>query len=900
MSAGEPERAESPPGVPLIIRIGGLAAVAVEPFSSDLDSCLERIADAARQVETTRAALIEMLFAAINGAPPEHRRFLLQVKRDCFNGRELAVYSKDPRWPVVLTAAALQAGAGLEAEERLAAAKQVYRERHAEQVARERRALSAAAGDLRLRRGIALSSVVVASQLERLSKKDPATWGRRERRLEAVLLRYLSRASLKLSPFATLTRLGIGQAKERAESGENAELTLFPPEKSRELSLVRLRRHLVEQWGDLLLLHPSLRVTLPVVVNDSTEQIGPDRYRFLTSGRWKGVDEKGNLEWVQPALVQVTLKGQLISWLLQNLKVPQLAYGDLLEKLGSIFSEADPALLRNTVDRLLEVQLLRLVPPFKSSDLVLEKSLRDALVEADPQDPRLAEVIRRLDQAIEIAEGFPDTLDPAAAVEKGRRATEDVWHAVAPLSGIDPIAVKHTPKEFAHSFFEDVLLDSGKRPGGGMIELPRRRASEILEQVSPLVRLANLFTFRHDFLYALGALAAKEWPGREEIPFLDFFEKGQKLFQDFVVWETGERNYRGLDLSTAFDPFGLPAVARLKSDRERMGGACQRLLERGPSDIVYCDPARFSALLDESASPAAARRDFTAFVQPTSAEGREWVLTGIFDGAGRLASRYTPLMEESVREWWTSYYVAASESRGEDGMEIERVDLYATSGQSINVHAPQTRRFLVAPSDALGVPPDRLLRITELKVRTNGEAPPILVDRQGKKIVPIYLGAIIHRFTPTLYKFLAAFGSGEIRSKFPYLRRPAVDGAEILPRHYLGDVVYSRRTWGFSPQAIPALRGLAETDAFAAVDAWRRAHGMPRRVFVAEPVSQSGFKPQYVDFTSPSLVELFRGMLEAGMPHLSISEALPSPDQLIPDGTGKAWAVEFQLDDQGL
>src|SRR4029077_4252354 len=80
----------------------------------------------------------------------------------------------------------------------------------------ERASLVQFLGNRAFVRGVALSSPDIAQHLDRLTGREPDGFGRREKNLCLTLLRYASRAALKLSPFSTLTRTGLGRVTDDA------------------------------------------------------------------------------------------------------------------------------------------------------------------------------------------------------------------------------------------------------------------------------------------------------------------------------------------------------------------------------------------------------------------------------------------------------------------------------------------------------------------------------------------------------------------------------------------------------------------------------------------------------------------------------------------------------------
>ena len=890
----------APRETPVIVRIAGLPISAVAPLKSDLFPLLERLDQLREELAAARGVLVEGLFAAIHDASPELRRILLAVKRASFNGRPLESLRRGEGWPAALEAASGEIGAVLDLEAREAAAEADYLAAHGAEADRQRRSLAALAEDPGFYRGIAQSSLVVAENLPRL-RKPPAEWGRRERRLETGLLRFATRAALKLSPFATFTRIGLARVADDLPADG---FRFVPPGACRERPLVRLRRYLGEQQGDLLVRYEPLRLERPVVMNATIERLATGQYRFLSTGRWTLPPGEKALQFGQPALVRVDLKGKLIEWLMTHIEGRPMVYRELLERIGAAFAGADPAVLRASIEKLIGIDFVSMIPPVRSIDLVVERSLHDHLAANFAGDPGLAPFTALLGETLELLADFPASPRPVDAVRRGQELIEGLWRQVAPLAGIDPQEASYRSLNSDHPFLEDTLLEGESTPYGSVLELPRQRARELLGQLRPLMRLSSLHNYRFDFMETLAAFAEKQWPGQNEIGFFDFFEGTQKLFMSFLAWDTEERLYRSIERIAAFDPLELPGVARLKRSREEVAARYRETLEQREEHLFVCDGAALEALLDGLELGAATTpRDASAFMQPLDPAGSRWVLNNLFEGLGRMSSRYSSLLGEPARDWWASSFAACSDHLADDGETAEWVDLYCPAGHVINVHVPQTRRVLEIPAFTSGLPEERLLRLRDVRVRLDGREPR-LVDREGRRIVPLHLGGLVFRFTPNLFKFLSMFSSAEYRHRKALWRRPTIDGVEHLARHEIGDVVYQRRAWLVENAYLPRLDGLEEWQAFAAVHAWRRKIGLPEQVFVLAPLTAGvevpDLKPQFLDFTSPLLVELFRTILQIPIPLLRFFEALPSPQQMMPDGRGDSWAVEIQLDTLGI
>jgi lantibiotic biosynthesis dehydratase-like protein len=151
-------------------------------------------------------------------------------------------------------------------------------------------------------------------------------------------------------------------------------------------------------------------------------------------------------------------------------------------------------------------------------------------------------------------------------------------------------------------------------------------------------------------------------------------------------------------------------------------------------------------------------------------------------------------------------------------------------------------------------------------------------------------------------EFLAQLGRQDL---LPVAFFPGLDDPEIVhwPRLTLERVVLFRERWVFGGDTGPApaleiAREKSEARWYARLHAWRRRHGLPRRVFVA--ALQHG-KPFYVDLESPLHTELLRRFL-ASMPEGDrwvVSEMLPGPEHLWLQDPGGRYASEFLVQLQG-
>jgi len=232
-----------------IVRIAGLPAASIEAFGSDdLGQGLAKLYRVEAELAGARNLLTNVLHAAIRRASPADRRLLLAIKRSCFNGRSLDRFRASGDLQRVEWATGEAGQQVLLLEDRVAELEQGIRFLYERVLRREREELITHLNHDGLIRGISLASREVAGQLYRLHSTPFDQFGRRERRLEISLLRYITRAVLKLSPYSSLTRVALGTVQRDSRK----EGLWLAPGPWRERSLFRLNRYLVEQYQRFL------------------------------------------------------------------------------------------------------------------------------------------------------------------------------------------------------------------------------------------------------------------------------------------------------------------------------------------------------------------------------------------------------------------------------------------------------------------------------------------------------------------------------------------------------------------------------------------------------------------------------------------------------------------------
>jgi hypothetical protein len=886
-------------GEPLLVRIAGLPLDTLDAFGSRLCAGIAERAALQARLDAARAELADRLHAAVPGAEPELRRFLLAVRRDCHNERPLHPRAGDGRWPALRAAAgeAGDAAVALDGEARAWDAR--FEADYAAELERQRLALRAPLEDAEFVRGLALASPDLLDAVRALRALPPAASGRREHKAEQALLRYVTRAAGKVSPFSTFTQIGIGTLRR---GGRGIRLRGAP---WRPRSLVRVKRFLLHRLSDLLCRHAAFRDGLRVALNDSLAETEPGRFHYLRPHRWVPSPETGTLRYQRDALGAVSLRGALVERLARLLSGDGLTYGALVGTLAAERPEADPEAVRGQVDRLLDAGVLLLRMPWPVHEVHLETRILRHLRTLAP-DAALEAVRECLERLVALEEGFADAADPASTVRELHRVVAALGPASAAAGGLDAAAVP-APRPGVSSLYEDVFLHAGDgRPArDGIADVPAGAAREAAANGELLARLSVLFEHRHDFLHTLEDVARERWPGRTQVGVLEVFQAVQPLWNEYLKvhlshWKDWNRGV------TTWNPRGLPALAALHEGRARVTAGLEGLgrMEEGENRI---DPAELRALLSLAPPEFTDARGWGAMMllQPAAADGSRWMLNRLREGTGRYGSRFTAAMDAESARAYTAHMADRGTWRLESG-RVQLLDVYSVHGDTLNVHHPQTAAVFTLPGDDADIAPARRVRLGDLRVSFGAaDGVPRLTGPGGVRYLAINLGLGFEAYLPTLAKFLCAFGPSELSTVYPPRRVLPEGPLTVIARTVLGNMVLHRRAWNIPVDLLRGLMDASDAHAFAAVNRARMDWGIPDRVYIADvqphPVLQRVQKPQYLDFTSPLLLPVLRDSVSRAPDEtLRVSEMLPTPAMCPRGPDGRPRAVEVLLDTLAL
>ena len=151
----------------------------------------------------------------------------------------------------------------------------------------------------------------------------------------------------------------------------------------------------------------------------------------------------------------------------------------------------------------------------------------------------------------------------------------------------------------------------------------------------------------------------------------------------------------------------------------------------------------------------------------------------------------------------------------------------------------------------------------------------------------LFIPELYPKLLETLIRFAAIDDPCYFAFRFGLFKR-LVDANEpgpvCIPRVRYRDIVLSRRQWWFRRQdLVQRLPGEAGLAYFRRIDAWRRAQGLPQRVFVRrhqldkvlERDISNQKKPLFLDFSAPIMSRMIGRVFNTPFDYLSAEEMLP-------------------------
>lgn len=918
----------------IVARLSGLPAQSVEALSSAaLNALTHGILALEARIAVDRESVSTTLHDEIGRVEDKSaRNSLIKLRRDLYCGR----HPTPRQLAESLTVVASLARSAIETHVALLHARDdalaQFGSMHCTESLRTRCALQDAVADQDFLKGLLASSVSLFQNVARYRRQDPKTFVSRDEHIERGLLRYLTRAARKATPFATFCSV----VPVRLVPDAPRAFSLVG-DTSRKLGAVRLNKSLLGVILSHLRLRPAVRIRLPIEVNPTLTRDG-SHLRFLASMGAREVFQRLPASPVIDLIIG-TAYAERCSTLEQ-----------LAQRLaGNPQLETTPDEALRYLDSLLSFGLFRYGAVVPELEADWDRPLRALLCGFD--DAHARAVHDMLGQARHLLE-----LYGASDVDERAKTCDDLRATIT--STLETLGLRaKIPRDLP--LFEDVTLAAEVHIRS---DDALRRTLEVVDTVASTLSIVagarpEHISMRHYFESKYGANATVSVLQFYEDYYRDHFRQHAARAQTQNASHTAQPAVEPYDVT---NPFGLESIEALK----RATQALQKLIvERcfvpgDPLEVSISLADIRSALNDAPAVGRSTFRSVSAFCQLMPyANGWRCVLSHprFHTGFGKYFSRFLYILPPDLH----ASLLRDNRALTEDIIAEISGDAYFNA----NLHPPLVDCQISHPSGD-GSDLGEQLPVAGLDIRAVPDDPfslQLVRRLDGRRVHALDLGFLSSQLRPPLFQLLGRLTQG-MGSGIPLMDPSCTIGGQPLvvrrPRIVIEDVVVvARQSWFVPHELFPApAAGESPSDLFLRVQRWRHSHDIPERVFVrvvplasrertdersdgdggypgvgdvtpltaatgasdrqrseasggASPTTSSKQsrvdgrsrdfrKPQFIDFSSPLLVSLFT-RIPSGFScfRLAIEEQYPDATTLPSDGL-RTFAFELvtQLD----
>ncbi|MGW3299597.1 lantibiotic dehydratase [Streptomyces rubiginosohelvolus] len=899
------DTANSPAPAPaFMLRVAGLPVDEVRALRCpDSRRWADDVLDTTGQLALLAGKAADQLHGLIGGSDDEPlRRALLKLRRDVFNNRlpdPVAAEDALTRVRALDPAAARALADWLTGRRALADQRDAGAALLADETGRTRTELARIAGHERLRKGLLLASPTLDAQLDAYREKASrpgARPDRKQRKIERSLLSYVYRTACKTSPFSTFTGVAPGVL------GGSDGLRVRVGEEWR--TQVRLNVVALGRLADAVIADPVRRADLPLALASGWGR-DDDRVRYVRRWVTAGDDDTAvTFDAVKDRLFFLRRSGTLERLLGLFEERGTIRYGELaawLEDRGAAREECEQYL-----GALLDVGMVQ-VPCLRTEvhDTDPLRAFQAALRGLDrPWAGRLAD---RLEEpaahAARFADAAPDERRALlAAVRAGLREVQEeelgVARAKVPQTLLyeDAAAGPGRAADRGAPALGDPASRgpaSGGAPGGvgtGVTLDPdawRELAAgplAAIERVLPAfdLTLPQRITFQGFFLARYGR------GGRCDDLLKLVHDFHEDFFDQYMTFTASRTPY---DADGTYVPeinwLGLPRLRALDAARRTFTARMSALWEAAEPGAaeVWLDDAFLDAVAGELDIPPADFAPMSHHVQIADRPGDPLVvLNRSYGGVSFPFSRFTQLFDGLGEQ-----LLAHTGTLVPEGAVLAEV----TGGpvtSNLNLHGRLTPYEIVCPGERGTLDEEFRIDLDDLHLVHDPEADRLALRsaRLDREVIPVYLGYLVPLALPELPRTLLLLSPTSMAPLNVWAGVPEGEprgGVTGRPRVRHGSLVLSRRSWSAPAAVLPLHRpGAPEDGWFLDWHAFRRAHGLPDRVFatVSDTGARgaTGAKPQYLDFDSPLSLSAFEALIKSPDARVVFREMLPDEDAL--------------------
>ncbi|SHG14673.1 lantibiotic dehydratase [Pedobacter caeni] len=811
----------------------------------------------------------------------ENRQILINLKRQIYNDKKIAIQKLDESMGLFPDALALELKSYLFLEQSIANFHNANRTNFQRQLIGQYRKLQQLAFAPSLQNGLLLSSPVLLEQLSGYQNREPEAFRQKEHRISFSLLRYLTRMCFKTSPFSTFTYTGIMQLSGKQPRKQE----LFSKAIHHK---IRLNNKLFEYLKSVLVHHPRINELMTVRLNE-TATIKAEKIHFLINFN--------NIESFQQ-LPAIGLQLLIFHYLRKEKQTPTLV--QLIDKVSESVEDASADIIKSYLFKLISAGLLELSMETSGINPKWDEELLKFLLKTTPQDADTQQLIGLFEQLQQYKSSYSkgNTAERNSILQAAEHQLDTVLKALehsaglaSPQKGMDQVSESNPNAAFEilnfksyrfsgrQLFYEDCYTTESEFLEKALITDFTKKADQLLSHLSPMDLLKTERQKMTSFF-------REHYPENTKVKVADFYHAYY-----FHIKKPEKEN---------------TATLSAKNSGEWVTAVNLKLAELtlNKPDSIHLDHLFFEPLstgkMAENQYSKALFVQFYLKKQDAREESQNavfGVINSVLPGMGKVSGRFLPLFSPELSTDFLRY-------NSQLHPEILKAEINDASSFNANIHPSLLDHELALPGGNKSYPENQQIQIDDLLISFNEKTNFLKLSYREKDIYTYDLCLESFYNRSNLYQLMAHFNEEEkvflpqfislVDAHYLEPEEEQVEEILSLPRiTYEKTVIIRRKTWRIKTDSIPVQQpSEPDYDYFIRINDWRLGHELPvniflflrKKTFFIKPSLQKNakkegfnddYKPQFISFEQPLLIELFKRLLARAGDYVVVEEMLP-------------------------
>ncbi|GAA5042564.1 lanthionine biosynthesis protein [Marivirga lumbricoides] len=801
-----------------------------------------------------------------------------------------------------------------------------------------------------LQNGLLLSSNTLLDQIPKIINKHPKGYSKKEIKVELSLLQYLSRIYTKTSPFSSFTNLTLAEAKSEVEE----LIKLTEPADSKELitSHVRLNNYLFKYLKSILIQYRPAYLKIYIRPNPTIE-IKENHFHYLTNihniESFQQISTNAFLNLLLD-LLKENKQGKrfeaLINDTIDQVNATETEVENYIVQLVNLgFLEYNFQV--SGLDPDWDLKMIDTFGPLIKSNALIEELVQSLIsIRKLMQKYQKATVEARKVILKEVYSKFKNVcfkIHKAVGLPEDERVIEhNNSYAKSENSNNNNLPVdKERPSVFIHNNLskfnfkpEQLLYEDTSRSTSLFFD--KESLQDFVSKLDGLLQELKLFKgdtieklkMQHYFL--------QKYEKQAHPSVLEFY---QKYYKDLKLPELAlqenlkkdskhtelndlQKQSEGGSLNVQVEKIPPVLEKRFEDIRNWKENFLHKASFSGINKSNEVILNKTNLLFQPKNTKERSRGSLGAFIQfyvekdKTGKNKLKGVLNNSFPGYGKMMSRFLHVFNDQVSDDIRKWNLKLSDGE----LHLENCD---ASYFNANIH-PSLMPYEIQSPGGNNIHFEKTqIPVKDFDIVFKEDDYELQLQHKptGKASYVYDLGFQSRSGRSKLFQLLDQFTLSEYLSVQPMInsinsqanntigKKVKSEQIEILPRVvYEDQIILQRKSWVIVKHGLPD-RKHAETNAefYSRMQIWRKEQGIPDEVFVSilrsteqstidkrKHLSRDDYKPQYINFNNPLLVNIFEKMTNKTFTKLRIQEMLPSSEQLL-EVEGKKIVSEFMV-----